>query len=413
MSGEEYPVAYIMSRFPGLSETFILREMCEMESLGRHLELYPLILQNEDVVHDEALEWIKRAQYPTFLQLVLANLILMFFHPIRYYSVFAAVVFGNSSSLKFLIRAIFVFPLAVWMARQMAGKKIKHIHVHYATHPALAAWVIHQLTSIPYGVTVHAHDIFVDQSMLRRKLLDAKYIISISEYNRTFLADLYGDWILKKTQIVHCGIEPNLYSRGKGPDEPQERFEVISIGSLRPYKGFTYLLDACDILKRDGVSFRCRIIGGGELLASLSRKVQDLHISDVVEFVGPKSQKEVTRYLQTSNCYVQPSIITSSGKMEGIPVSLMEAMACDVPVIATNISGIPELVLHETTGWLVPPESPLEIANAIKYVIMNPEKTKNCAKNARMHVIMEYNILQSVKRLSKIIYLSNEDNLWK
>jgi glycosyltransferase involved in cell wall biosynthesis len=399
---EFHRVAYIMSRFPGLSETFILREMCELERLGWSLGLYPLIYQEESVIHEEAKSWMQRAQRPSLLSIAVDNIRLIFSRPLVYFSILARVFFENRSSLKFLSRAVIVFPKAVWMAHHMSAEKITHVHAHYATHPALAAWIINQITGISYGVTVHAHDIFVDRSMLNRKLLDARYIVAISEYNLKFLVEHCGDWITEKTHIIHCGIYSEEYVSKPLPAKRNERFELVSIGSLRSYKGFTFLLDACSLLKETGINFRCRIIGGGELRESLVAQIQKLGIGDKVELIGPKNQTEVAEILKTADCYVQPSIITSTGKMEGIPVSLMEAMASGLPVIASNISGIPELVIHERTGLLVPPNDPPALHEAVLRIYNDPHTSHILAAQGRDMVLREFEIDGIVSDLSAL-----------
>ena len=408
-------VAYIMSRFPGLSETFILREMCEMERLGWNLSLYPLIYQEGGVIHEEAKPWMSRAQRPSLSSILKENVKLIFSRPWLYFSTFLKIFLGNISSPKFLSRAVVVFPKAVWMARQMSEEKIEHIHSHYATHSALAAWVVNRITGIPYGITVHAHDIFVDRSMLNQKLKDAQYIVAISNYNRKFLTDHYGEWVAEKIRVIHCGIYPDQYKGTRSQIGQGGKFEIISIGSLRPYKGFTFLLDACSLLKkRSGKNFRCRIIGGGELKEPLTSKIRDLDIADVVELVGPKNQSEVAELLKTANCYVQPSIITPNGKMEGIPVSLMEAMAAGLPVIASSISGIPELVVHEETGLLVPPENPEALVSAILQMWNNSQDAFVLSERGRRLVLNEFDIINTVSLLSDSFEeVLSEDDLWK
>jgi colanic acid/amylovoran biosynthesis glycosyltransferase len=400
---DKHRIAYIMSRFPGLSETFILREMCEMERLGWTLDLYPLIYQEESVVHDEAKDWMKRARRPSLSDITKANLKLMFTRPLLYFSILFRVLWGNVASPKFLSRAVVVFPKAIWMSDQMSTEKITHIHSHFATHPALAAWIINQISGIPYSITVHAHDIYVDKSMLHQKLLNAKYIVAISDYNRKFLSNLFGNWVDEKTHIIHCGINPGMYLPKSFSPKNNGTFELLSIGSLRSYKGFTFLLDACDLLKKSGIKFRCRIIGDGELRDSLVAKIKSLNIGDVVDMVGPKTQKEVADLLGRVDCYIQPSIITSTGKMEGIPVSLMEAMASELPTIATKISGIPELVREDETGWLVPPGDPQSLVNAIVQVRNNPDEAARRARAGRALVLKEFNIMNTTVLLSDLL----------
>src|SRR5258707_6310433 len=233
-------IAYIMSRFPGLSETFILREMDVMQSLGWELALYPLIVQRETVVHKEAEMWIDKTHQITWLNALYANVSIFRKAPLHYVYVLGRVIRENLPSLGFLLRALVLFPKAVWMAYEMEGENISHIHAHYATHPALVAWVISQLTGISYSVTVHAHDIYINKTMLATKMWDALFIAAISNYNRQFLIENVGLWAGEKTFIVHCGINPEQYLPHSPHQKDDKRFEILSIGTLRPYKGQRY-----------------------------------------------------------------------------------------------------------------------------------------------------------------------------
>lgn len=398
-------IAYIVSRFPHLPETFILREMIQLEKLGWQVELYPLIIQRQTIVHEEARPWIARAHaVPWFsLGLLKANLIKMLRYPRQYLSLFLRVLQENIRSPKFLVRALLLFPRAVWMAERFNEQGIRHIHAHYATHPALVAWLINQLTGIRYSITVHAHDIFVEKPMLATKLHDSVFVSSISEFNRRYLADMYGSWVNEKTRIVRCGIEPSYYqlSNSNGVDK-SKRLEIISVGSLQPYKGHVYLVRACAKLMERGIPFRCRIIGGGDLRSALEQAIREHHLESHVELLGPRTQDEVSRFLQTANCYVQPSIVTSTGKMEGIPVALMEAMASRIPVVATAISGVPELVRPGETGWLVPPENVDALADAITDIYENPAEAGHRAELGQRWVLEEFELSSNVRKLASL-----------
>ncbi len=210
-------IAYIVSRFPHLPETFILREMISLEQLGCQIELYPLIIQRQELIHHEARPWLARAHVVPWasVELLRANILKLLRHPRQYFSLFWRVLRENFRSPKFLVRALLLFPRAVWMADRFKMDGINHIHAHYATHPALVAWLINQLTGISYSITVHAHDIFVEKPMLATKLQDAVFVSSISEFNRKYLADMFGPWVQQKTQIVRCGIDPTYYGNEK------------------------------------------------------------------------------------------------------------------------------------------------------------------------------------------------------
>jgi len=397
-------IAYIMSRFPHLPETFILREMIAIEELGWQIALYPLIFQRQAIVHHEAQPWIQRVNKVPWLSwnILFANLRQAIRQSRLYFSLWRQVFKENKSSIKFLARAMVLFPRVVWMAEKLQADGVIHIHAHYATHPAFAAWLINQLTDIPYSVTVHAHDIFVEKTMLGTKLCRAAFIVAISEYNREYLARILGDWVREKTHVVRCGIDPTYYQSQGKPRERTGHFEIISVGSLHPYKGHVFLVKACALLRDSKIPFRCRIVGGGHLRKLLTGLIQEYDLEGMVELMGPRTQGEVSRLLETANCYIQPSIVTSSGKMEGIPVALMEAMASKIPVVATSISGIPELVKDGETGWLVPPENAYSLANALSSIYADPAEAQRRVQNGLQLVINEFELYSNTRKLSSL-----------
>lgn len=402
------PIAYMMSRFPHLPETFILREMTEMERNGWSVRLYPLMIQEQTITHAEAERWIPTARSSPFFSLgvLKANLQALVQHPRRYAAIWGRTIAEHWRTPGELARVLALLPKTVSLAQKMISEGIVHIHAHYATYPAFAAWVIHQLTSIPYSITVHAHDIFVSQTMLATKLKSATAVIAISEYNRDFLARHVGDWVRQKTHVIHCGITPANYVPRSQSMPKSARFEIITIGSLQPYKGHPYLIQACALLRDQGVSFRCRIIGNGEDRAALEQMIADLKVKEYVELLGPQPEDAIMRLLPTADCYVQPSIITEAGKMEGIPVALMEALACGLPAVATQLSGVPELVRHNETGYLVPPADAQALATALAQVAADLESARERGALGRKLVLDEFNLQTNVAQLSQVLRTS-------
>ena len=375
-----------------------------LERQGWIIALYPLIVQTQDVVHAEAQPWLSRVRTVPFISWLglRINARALFRQPLRYIAVLLRTIWENRTNVKFLIRAMVLFPKAVQMAHWMQRENVTHLHAHYASHPALAAWIIHQLTGLSYSVTVHAHDIFVRHEMLATKLADATFIVAISEYNRAYLSQTISSAVAEKTHIIHCGIVPDNYKENKNAPQSANSFEIISIGSLQPYKGQSFLIEACAMLRSDGIPVHCRIIGGGEEQPKLEHLIAVYALEDVVTLLGPQPQEMVAHLLPTAQCYVQPSIITSTGKMEGIPVSLMEALASALPVIATNISGIPELIRPAETGYLVPPADTVALARALKTVYDNPSHAAKLALAGQALVQKEFNLLRNTNQLAQL-----------
>jgi glycosyltransferase involved in cell wall biosynthesis len=393
-----------MSRFPHLPETFILREMSSLEHHGWRVALYPLLLQQQPVVHAAARPWLARAQRLPMVspQVLAANGRAGLRNLRRYSRLWQQVVWGHCSSRYDLLRALVLFPKAVYAARLMQQAGVRHIHAHYATYPALVAWIIHCLTGLSYSVTVHAHDIFVRTTMLTPKLRAAAFIVAISAYNREYLAKLLGAWVRPKTHVIHCGITPQDYQSGQPFPGSGTRFEIISIGSLQPYKGYSYLVQACALLRDRGLPLHCRIIGGGEERRRLERLIAEARLTGVVTLLGPQPQEVVARLLPTAHCYVQPSVVTPAGKMEGIPVALMEALACNLPVVATALSGVPELVRPGETGYLVPPADAPALAEALATVYAQPDAAARLATRGRDLVRQEFTLSTNVARLAAL-----------
>lgn len=398
-------IAYVMSRFPHLPETFILREMNELERQGWQIALYPLVRQEQAVIHEEAKPWLNRVRYEPFVsrRILTGNGQALLRQPATYLPLWAKMTHENRANPNLLLRALALFPKAVIAAADMQAAGITHIHAHYATHPALFAWLIHQLTDISYSVTVHAHDIFVRTAMLETKLRSASFVAAISEFNRDYLAQTVGSWVRDKTYIVHCGITPDQYQPRPRPRQPDEPLDIIHVGSLQPYKGQSYLIEACALLRAQGLPFRCRIIGGGEEHKRVQTLVDELNLRPQVQLLGPLPQEQVAALLPTANCYVQPSVVTPSGKMEGIPVALMEALACRLPVVATALSGVPELVQPGVTGLLVPPADAAALAEALATVYATPEASFARAAAGHALVLQQFHLQKNVRLLSDLL----------
>jgi len=398
-----------MSRFPHLPETFILREMTELEKHDLDIFLFPLIKQDSKIIHQEAQKWIKKAQFTPYIsrQILESNIRIFLSRPQKYFTIFVKMVYLNLTSLNFLLRSLALFPKSIYFAEIAEEQNIEHFHAHYATHPALVAWIIMNITGISYSVTVHAHDIFVRKTMLAEKLKNAQFIIAISEFNKDYLVEKIYPTLAEKTHVIHCGIRPETYSgdMSSSPDNRSE-FELISIGSLQKYKGQIYLIEACEQLMKSGIPFHCHIIGEGEERSVLENLISRFGLSSYVTLHGGLPQEQVAQYLQRGDCYIQPSIIAPNKKMEGIPVSIMEAMASNLPVVATKISGIPELVRHQLTGLLVNEKNAKELAEAIVFLYQNPNKAKEFARKGRELVKTEFNLVENTKKIYALFLCS-------
>ena len=394
-------VAYLVSWFPARTETFILRELQQVELLGGCPEVYPLVGARPGALHPGAESFVSRARYLRLAsrEVLSANLRWLRTSPRRYLGTWARALWGNARSPGFLARAVYTLPKAATIAHELQARGVEHVHAHWATHPALAGWAIHRLTGIPWSFTAHAHDLYVDRTMLRQKLQSAAFAVTISEYNRERLRGWYGAGLAKKVAVVRCGIDGRSF-RPREPGSPRTGpFTLLCVAALRDYKGHPWLLDAVALLKRRGCAVRLLLVGDGEDRLALCERVVQSGLAGEVSFLGHQPSDKVAELMRGADAVVLPSVVTSSGKMEGIPVCLMEALACELPVVATRISGIPELVKDGETGLLVPPGDARALATALERLIRDPALRARLGRAGRAHVLESFSLQENSERL--------------
>ncbi len=268
----------------------------------------------------------------------------------------------------------------------MQHDQVQHIHAHWATHPALAAWAIHRLTGIPYSVTVHAHDLYVERPMIERKLGEATAVVTISEFNRRLLTQIHPP-LAPTLHVIPCGVRLEDFRSGERVGD-----RVVCVGSLQDYKGQRYLIDAVRLLTDEGRALSVVLVGDGDLRPELEAQVARLGLESVVRFAGHQPTERVSELLSTATVVVQPSVVTSSGKMEGVPVALMEALASEAAVVATDISGISELVIDGETGRLVPERDAAALARAVATLLDDEELRTRLGGAGRRRVASAYDL---------------------
>jgi glycosyltransferase involved in cell wall biosynthesis len=391
-----------MSRFPKLSETFVLRELLAVEALGVRVDVYPLVREREALVHPEAESVVRRARYLPFLSpaLLLSNLRTLREQPRAWLAAFWAVLRGNWGSANHLVGGLGIFPKVVHAARLMEADGVDHVHCHFATHPALAGFLVHRLTGIPYSFTAHGSDIHVDRTMLREKTADAAFVVPISEFNRRVIEGECGTDLGTPLEVVHCGVDTTVFA--PRPARLPAPFTVVCVGTLYEVKGQRHLVEACRLLVGSGVDVRCHLVGGGPDEVDLRRQVAAAGLDDRVHFEGGRTTEEVAALLQRADVLVAPSVPTADGKREGIPVVLMEGMSSGVPVVASDLSGIPELVEDGRTGLLVPPGDGAALAAALRRLAGDPGLAATLARGGRERVLAEFDVARSARRLVEL-----------
>lgn len=397
-------VAYLMSRFPKLSETFVLQEILAVEREGVRVELFPLLRQREGVVHPEARPLVERATYLPFISLGIArsNLHFLLRAPGTYLRALGDLLAGTAPSLNFFVGALGIFPKVVHAARLMQARGVEHVHCHFANHPAAAGFLIHRLTGIPFSFTAHGSDLHVDRTMLRRKVEEAAFVVAISEFNRQVILDECGHDLAQKVVVVHCGIDPERFAPSTRPASGAHGLSIVCVGTLHEVKGQRYLIEACAELIEAGLDVRCELIGSGPDRRCLERLIAERGLGERVRLTGPLTGAEVAQRLRGADVLAAPSVPTHRGKREGIPVVLIEALASGLAVVASRISGIPELVVDGETGLLVPPGDSRALAAALALLAREPGLRRRLGEAGRRKVLAEFDARRSARTLSAL-----------
>lgn len=394
-------IAYIISRFPTVSETFILYEMIELTKLGMEIDIFPLIHQKGSVIHSEVETIAHKVHYPALFSLNTLRDHFFWFRkkPGIYLQTIIQALVKNLRSLKFLSRAIVVILLAAQAARKIDELGIQHIHAHSATHPTLMAYIVWRLTGVPYSFTAHSSDIYFNKTMLSEKISRACFVVTISNYNVDFLKGISPDMPMAKTHVIHCGIDTAKF-RMEPVKHLDRSFNIICVGRLEKIKGHQYLIEACAQLKARNIDFHCYLVGDGELQSEVQEEIKRLDLDHQVELLGFQTHDKVIDLLGQVDVLVLPSL------SEGIPVAVMEGMASGLPIVATAVTGVPELVEHGVTGLLVPSKDSLALAEALVTLCHSPELRLQMGKAGRKKVLNEFNLQNSAKELYEVFTAS-------
>lgn len=399
--------AYLLLRFPCLTETFVAEEMQKIQSAGVMPSIYSLLKPKKGLVHPVSQALLPLVQVvPGLLHPALwaAQLFFLFKSPGSYFGSLVELMRQPAPAASFRLKRLVVFLKSVWVARDVLRHPVGLVHTHFAWLSAGGSRVVSRLVGVPFSVTTHAFDIYSQKNdLLPLALQHAAKVITISEANKKAMLSMHPDTLSDKIQVIRCGIDLGYFRQEQPNHKPaQGLLKITSVGSLIEKKGHEYLIRACAALKARGVAVDCRIAGVGMLRQGLQALIRDLSLEESVILEGPRPQGWIKERLNQSDVFVLACVKDTSGESDGIPVALMEAMAMGVPVVSTPVSGIPELVRHESTGLLVPERDPAGLADAILRLVQDDGLRARLVEAARQGIEQEYNVADNAARLSRL-----------
>lgn len=357
-------VCYIVKRFPRLSQTFVLNELLALQRQG--VALTVVALRRSDEAH---------ARYAELTA------------PVYYLADLASTPPADAAGAAALIAPL------------VSQRGITHLHAHFATRAATVACRVSAATGVPFSFTAHAHDIFhaeVDRAALARTIAAARFVVTVSEYNRRYLSALLKtERRVGRVLRLYNGVD---LTRLKPTGSPSPDL-IVGVGRLIAKKGFADLVDAVGHLRAIGRAVRCIIVGEGEERAAIQRRIAATGLEDAVWLLGARSPEEVIRIIGSAAVFTLPCVVGADGDRDGMPTVLVEAMALGTPVVSTDVAGIPELVEHERTGLLAAERNPASLAQAIARMLDEGELRERLRLAALQRVHANFDLRTNVARL--------------
>ena len=408
MTGGKQRLGMILKGYPRISESFISTEILLLESLGIPIEIYSLRQPREAFSHEHVKAIRAPATYipeyvlPHFQTLLKSNTALWKVLGPHYTRCLAGAL-RRAWERKKLATVRHFLQAGHLTAVRLIHRSVSHLHAHFCHTPASVALFASELTGLPFSFTAHAKDVYITEpEQLVRKIKRARFVVTCTRYNAKYLRELAESAQCETPiHVIYHGIDLSFFtftpSARLGPP-----YEILSVGRLVPKKGYDTLFKALKLLDRKGLHFQFTHIGGGEMEQELSGMINDLDLKHRVKLRGTLPHSEVIKHYRRAHCFALASKVAPNGDRDGIPNVLIEAMAIGVPVVATEVSAIPELVENGTTGVLVQPDDPMGMAAALEDVLLHPEDYEGLVQAARTRVETDFDNRNCVMQLHSL-----------
>jgi len=303
---------------------------------------------------------------------------------------------GNEPVLR-RARALVHTLLGAYFGLLLRARGVDHIHAHHGYFASWIALVASRFSGIPFSLTLHGSDLLLHAPYLDTKLAECKFCLTVSEFNRRHIAAHYPQVDLAKVGVQRLGVEtPSTTLLPRKKDESQTAPLLLAVGRLHAVKNQVFLLQACFLLRECGTPFRCWIAGEGPERRKLEFLMNELKLNDQVTLLGHVPRQELFEY------YAEADLVVLTSHSEGIPLVLMEAMACGKVVLAPDITGIPELVVDGKTGFLYKPGALEEFVWRAQQICGSLKQLDAVRRAARQHVRTHFNQRNNLERLGDL-----------
>lgn len=403
---ERLRLVYIIGTYPGLTTTFIDREIKMLRRWGGDLRIIAIRcppagtpLSQDQQMLQCGVTYLLPIAWPTLL---LGHLHFALRRSRRYFTTLAYLLTRPHASLRTRLKTLLHFGEGAYAAYLLRDCDFQELHAHFVDRAATVALVAGRLLDRPYSLSIHAGpDIFVSPVLLREKIAEARHVVTCTRYNKSHLDTLVGAELSGKISYMHHGLDLADYrAHAVASDKPL----ILSVGQLAERKGFVQLIRACHCLRERGYDFTCHIVGRGPQRAELEALIARLSLSDTVVLCGALPHDQVIEKYRQATMFVLACLRSGDGDMDGFPNVLAEAMAMQVPVIATNISAIPELLEDQVNGLVVPPNDQAALVDAMARLLESPALRERLGSSGRQTVLDGFDAERNVRRFAAMLW---------
>lgn len=397
-------IAYVLLWFPLSSETFIFREIEELRRLGMFINVYTMYGKSLKGCSEQMRSWpgfIRRMGIRSTGGILAAFVKAAIKRPAFVWRLCRKGLFRKMRNLEAQLENTWCFFAGFLLAEDCLKDNISLIHSAWANGPATAAWIASRLSGLPFAFTGRAGDIYPPDGLLAEKAADSLFMRANNKANVGWLQSFCPPGAAGKVRLVYNGLtlpDREKWQGNVNSDIPA----ILAIGRFARTKGFPELLTAIARLKRENFPVRLTLVGDGSWKNKLLAMRKRLGLQDIVDMPGFVPNDQLDKYLATHSMLVVPSVVHSNGDRDGIPNVIMEALSIGMPVVATDVCGISEVIHDGETGLLIPQRSPARIARAIRQMLANPEKARQMGQNGEALVAAMFDSGENSKKLRAI-----------
>ena len=391
-------VVYIVHRFPRVTDTFIFREIRALQKQGLSVKVVSVWRPKDSETLPQVLkDWENDVSFLLpcgFLRAACDILAMLGRHPLRFAATLVLALRTSRPGLRGLLFQMFYLFEAILASSRIGDQRKIQLHNHFGDQSGTVTMLAAKFCGLPYSISFHGPHVFFDPlgQRIKDKALRTAFNRCISFYCRSQIMLFMDNYEPVRCPIIHCGVNSSAYSyRDPKPDASR----ILSVARLAPEKGFRYLLEAFNVAAKENPTIQLRLAGDGPMRSELEEQARLLGISERVVFLGSATEAEVRSELAAADIFVLPSLA------EGLPVSLMEAMSVGVPVIATNVAAVGELIGDGCSGRLVPPTDVGSLERALIELIDDHEKRIAFARAGRAKIEAEFELDRETLELAK------------